>query len=46
MNYCNVNWIFNTCLNIGDYRAYPIDGKIMLEFYHSGEIVKSTQLEF
>lgn len=46
MNYCNVKWLFSTALNIGDYRAYPIDEKIMLDFYHSGELMKATRLEF
>ena len=46
MNYCVVKWLFFNVSLIGDRRAYPIDESIMLEFYHSREIVKATRLEF
>lgn len=40
------SWLFSRESKAFDNRAFPIDEKVMLNFYHSGELVKATQLEF
>lgn len=39
-------WLFSRTSNAFDDRAFPIDEQVMLDFYHSGELLKATQLEF